>query len=54
MSEEQQQEEQQVRKQNYSESEKTDIFDNEFMVHVDSMYNFAYRLTFDEDDAKDL
>jgi len=21
---------------------------------IDSMYNFAYRLTFDEDDAKDL
>ena len=24
------------------------------MPHIDSMYNFAYRLTFDEDDAKDL
>lgn len=41
-------------KQNYSESEKSEIFDNEFMIHVDAMYNFAYRLTFDEDDAKDL
>ena len=30
------------------------MFDGEFMPHVDSMYNFAYRLTFDEDDAKDL
>ncbi|MEM8894584.1 MAG: sigma-70 family RNA polymerase sigma factor [Bacteroidota bacterium] len=24
------------------------------MPHVNSMYNFAYRLTFDEDDSKDL
>lgn len=58
MSEEQrnegQQEEVQSKKQNYSEAEKSEIFDNEFMVHVDSMYNFAYRLTFDGDDAKDL
>ena len=30
------------------------VFDNEFMPHIDSMYNFAYRLTFDEDDSKDL
>ena len=46
--------EQQARRQDYSEREKTEIFDGEFMPHVDSMYNFAYRLTFDEDDAKDL
>ncbi len=38
----------------YSEAEKTAIFDGEFMPHIDSMYNFGYRLTFDEDDAKDL
>ncbi|WP_152426308.1 sigma-70 family RNA polymerase sigma factor [Cesiribacter andamanensis] len=30
------------------------IFDKEFLPHIDAMYNFAYRLTFDEDDAKDL
>lgn len=57
MSEAQQNEEQQEvqsQKQNYSEAEKSDIFETEFMVHVDSMYNFAYRLTFDSDDAKDL
>ena len=41
-------------RQNYTEQEKASIFDTEFMPHVDSMYNFAYRLTFDEDDAKDL
>ncbi len=38
----------------YSEGKKIAIFDQEFMPHIDSMYNFAYRLTFDEDDAKDL
>lgn len=38
----------------YSKKEKEEIFQNEFMPHVDSMYNFAYRLTFDEDDSKDL
>lgn len=41
-------------KQSYSEAEQTNIFDNEFMPHINSMYNFAYRLTFDEDDSKDL
>jgi RNA polymerase sigma-70 factor (ECF subfamily) len=46
--------EEEASRQNYSEQEKTSIFDTEFMIHVDSMYNFAYRLTFDEDDAKDL
>ncbi|MBO6762853.1 MAG: sigma-70 family RNA polymerase sigma factor, partial [Roseivirga sp.] len=44
----------QARRQDYSEKEKTEIFDGEFMPHVDSMYNFAFRLAFDEDDAKDL
>ncbi len=54
MSEDVLQDEQEVQRQNYSEKEKTEIFDKEFMPHVDSMYNFGYRLTFDEDDAKDL
>ena len=40
--------------QTYSEKEKYQIFDTEFMPHIDSMYNFAYRLTTDEDEAKDL
>ncbi len=43
-----------VKRQQYTESEKVAIFDNEFLPQIDSMYNFAYRLTFDEDDAKDL
>lgn len=41
-------------RQNYTELEKGKIFEKEFLPHIDSMYNFAYRLTFDEDDAKDL
>lgn len=41
-------------KSTYSESKKVHVFDTEFMPHIDSMYNFAYRLTFDEDDSKDL
>ncbi|MCP9770126.1 sigma-70 family RNA polymerase sigma factor [Lacihabitans sp. LS3-19] len=41
-------------KPKYSEAEKYRIFDKEFMPHVDSMYNFAFRLTNDEDDANDL
>lgn len=43
-----------VQRRKYSQEEKNSIFDGEFMPHIDSMYNFAYRLTFDEDDAKDL
>lgn len=41
-------------RQKYTAKEKEQIFNDEFMVHVNSMYNFAYRLTLDEDDAKDL
>jgi RNA polymerase sigma-70 factor (ECF subfamily) len=41
-------------KQQYTDSERARIFENEFMPHINSMYNFAYRLTLDEDDAKDL
>ncbi|MFD2035597.1 sigma-70 family RNA polymerase sigma factor [Belliella marina] len=43
-----------VQRKKYSDQEKNRIFDGEFMPHIDSMYNFGYRLTFDEDDAKDL
>ena len=38
----------------YNERQKMRIFDGEFLPHIDAMYNFAFRLTFDEDDAKDL
>ena len=38
----------------YTEKEKVSVFNNEFLPHINSMYNFGYRLTLDEDDAKDL
>ena len=38
----------------YNDSEKERIFNEEFMPHMDSLYNFAYKLTLDEDDANDL
>lgn len=41
-------------KKKYSQQVKVRVFDQEFLPHIDSMYNFAYRLTFDDDDAKDL
>jgi RNA polymerase sigma factor (sigma-70 family) len=40
--------------QTYSEKERNEIFNNEFLPHIRSMYNFGYRLTLDQDDAKDL
>ena len=41
-------------KNNYSKEEKDHIFNDEFMSHVKPMYNFAHRLTYSDDDAKDL
>ena len=41
-------------RQQYTDKQKQDIFNQEFMPHINSMYNFAYRLTLDSDDAKDL
>jgi RNA polymerase sigma factor (sigma-70 family) len=38
----------------YTDKEKNEIFNGEFMPHINSMYNFGYRLTLDSDDAKDL
>ena len=43
-----------VVRQHYTDVEKRDIFDHEFLPHIHSMYNFGYRLTLDRDDAKDL
>lgn len=43
-----------TKKRQYGDLERKSIFDNEFLPHLDAMYNFAYRLTFDQDDAKDL
>jgi RNA polymerase sigma factor (sigma-70 family) len=41
-------------RQSYDNREKEDIFNNEFLPHINAMYNFGYRLTLDRDDAKDL
>jgi RNA polymerase sigma factor (sigma-70 family) len=41
-------------RQSYSDAEKGEIFNQEFLPHIHSMYNFGYRLTLDRDDAKDL
>ncbi len=38
----------------YTEAEKQEIFDKEFLPHIHAMYNFGYRLTLERDDAKDL
>ena len=43
-----------VRHNHYTEQQKNEIFHKEFHPHVRPMYNFAYRLTLDADDAKDL
>ena len=43
-----------IERKNYTDQQKERIFDSEFLPYVDSMYNFAFRLTLDEDDSKDL
>lgn len=47
-------EEELIPRKQYSDLEKQKIFNDEFMPHINSMYNFAYRLTLDQDDSKDL
>ncbi|OHX67306.1 sigma-70 family RNA polymerase sigma factor [Flammeovirga pacifica] len=41
-------------KKTLSTEERMEVFDREFAPHTDSMYSFAYRLTGDDEDAKDL
>ncbi|MCV9387700.1 sigma-70 family RNA polymerase sigma factor [Reichenbachiella ulvae] len=41
-------------KQEYSEKESKQLFEAEFMPHLGALYNFAFKLTYDEDDSKDL
>jgi len=43
-----------IARQHYTEPEKREIFNHEFLPHINAMYNFGYRLTLDRDDAKDL
>jgi RNA polymerase sigma-70 factor (ECF subfamily) len=38
----------------YTDREQSAIFNQEFMPNINAMYNFAYKLTLDEEDAKDL
>lgn len=42
------------RNKELSKVERDALFEKEFMPLIDSLYNFAYRLTLDEDDANDL
>ena len=46
--------EEELIKNNYTDAQKQEIFDKEFMPNINAMYNFAYRLTLERDDAKDL
>ena len=41
-------------KSSYTEDQRHRIFESEFLPHIDAMYNFAYRIAYDEDMAKDL
>lgn len=41
-------------KKDYSPTEKNHVFETEFMPHLKALYNFGYKLTQDEDEAKDL
>jgi RNA polymerase sigma-70 factor (ECF subfamily) len=38
----------------YTEAQKHDIFQSEFLPCLRALYNFGFRLTLDEDDARDL
>lgn len=42
------------KKGRYSPELKDKIFHEEFMPHIDALYNFAYHLTYDEENANDL
>ncbi|MBU2915104.1 MULTISPECIES: sigma-70 family RNA polymerase sigma factor [Reichenbachiella] len=46
--------EENTEKNEYSPQEQQQLFDHEFMPQLNALYNFAYKLTYDEDDAKDL
>ncbi len=46
--------EQEAGKNDISKLEKDRIFDKEFLPHIEALYNFAYHLTYAEDDANDL
>lgn len=37
-----------------SRAERLELFEGEFMPHIDALYNFAYHLVYSEEDAHDL
>lgn len=41
-------------KQSYSEKEQKELFEEAFVPHFTALYNFAYKLTLSEENAKDL
>lgn len=41
-------------REEYTDDQRYEVFNREFMPQINSMYNFAFRLTNDEDDAQDL
>lgn len=47
-------EDKKITKPEANKADKDAQFEREFMPLIDSLYNFAYRLTLDEDDANDL
>lgn len=47
-------EDKKIQKPELRKADKDAQFEREFMPLIDSLYNFAYRLTLDEDDANDL
>jgi len=44
----------QVLKHTYTETERQELFNTEFLPSIRALYNFAFRLTLDSDDARDL
>lgn len=42
------------KKGRYNQKKKDKIFHEEFMPHIDALYNFAFHLTYDEEDSNDL
>lgn len=38
----------------YSPKKRDEIFHDEFLPHIDALYNFAYHLAYNEEDANDL